>query len=86
MASSYYGDKMQTYVTGMLIPGGGTIDTWEEVKDARSHGRIKKLSPGNNFIKGIHDGLIASLSPQPAWFSRKRIRHDLLRLFREGRL
>jgi hypothetical protein len=85
MASSYYGDKMETYVKGMLIPGGGTIDTWAEVKDARSHPRIKK-SPGNNFILGIQEGLIASLSPQPAWISRKRIRHDLLKLFREGRL
>ena len=87
MASSYYGSKIDAALNTL------SIDTDAKVKTFRALPRLqasnKSGTAANNF-QTVHDNVAAAFSSNapkvPVRVSRKRIRHDTLRLLREGAL
>ncbi len=79
MASSAYGSAIDTELNSL------SINTVAEVATFRSLPRRQcsaKSGTGVNDFQTLHDAIA---SPK-VWISRKRIRHDSLRLLREGAL
>jgi len=76
MASSEIG----TSLSGVLSSVGGGLNTEAEIQALRREPRDRRSS-------GYMNGVIASVYVTDLgrqWGSRKRIRHDALRLLREG--
>jgi hypothetical protein len=80
VASSEYGSLVDTELTSL------GINTQAEVLDFRVPGerRINLLSPTGGDMNTVIVAIQTALGK--AWVSRKRMRSDALRLFREGAL
>lgn len=85
MASSFYGSKIDTQLNSLGINTNAEVATFRALP--RRQSSAKSGTAVNNF-QTVHDN-VADSFPAPShkvWVSRKRIRHDTLRLFREGQL
>lgn len=84
MASSYYGSKIDTQLNSLSINTDAEVATFRALPRRQCS---KKQGTAVNNFQTVHDNVAAAFpSKDPAWISRKRIRHDTLRLLREGQL
>jgi len=87
MASSFYGSKIDTQLNGLGINTNAEVATFRALPRRQSSA---KAGTGVNNFQTVHDNTAAAFSSGeptvPVWVSRKRIRHDTLRLLREGQL
>ena len=84
MASSLYGAKVDTQLTALSINTDAEVATFRALPRLQSTAKIASSKP--NDFSTVHDGVAAAFPKDKAWVSRKRIRHDALRLLREGAL
>ena len=87
MASSYLGSKIDTELTSLGINTDAEVATFRALPRRQS---CNKTGTAVNNFQTVHDNVAAAFSSNapkvPVWVSRKRIRHDTLRLLREGAL
>ena len=87
MASSYHGSKIDTELTSLGINTDAEVATFRALPRRQS---CNKTGTAVNNFQTVHDNVantFSSAAPKvPVWVSRKRIRHDTLRLLREGAL
>ncbi len=84
MSSPYYGAKIDTQLNSLGINTNAEVAAFRALPRRQSCN--KHGTTANNF-QTVHDNVSAAFAQNdPAWISRKRIRHDTLRLFREGQL
>lgn len=84
MASSYFGGKIDTQLNSLSINTDAEVATFRALPRRQT---CNKHGTAVNNFQTVHDNVAAAFTTNdPAWISRKRIRHDTLRLLREGQL